>query len=158
MSRVAVLSGMIVAALVLAPPALADQSKSVTATGTGLVTVVPKNRHSNSSIAAAVDAARRAGIAGAMRQAHEYALEYAAAAGLTLAAVVSVSDAQPNGPGYFGPGFFGPFGPNRFCGTLRRPVFKGAGRARKVTGFKRVHRCFVPGPVATTLTVTYTAT
>ncbi|MGA9857863.1 MAG: SIMPL domain-containing protein, partial [Solirubrobacteraceae bacterium] len=80
----------------------------MTATGTGQARVSPKNRHDNASIVAAYDAARHAAIAGAISQAHEYALDYAKAVGLTLGPVSSVSDAQSN---FYGPGqFFGPFG------------------------------------------------
>ena len=156
MSRVPVALGALVAALVLAAPAVADQS--VTATGTGQVKVTPKNRHSNSSIEAAIEAAHKAGISGALDEAHEYALEYAQAAGLTLESVLSVSDASPNGFGYYGPGFFGPFGPNQFCGETSRPVFKVVNGKRKLKGFKRVHTCFVPPFEAVSLTVTYSAT
>ncbi|HUE26464.1 MAG TPA: hypothetical protein VMP89_06790 [Solirubrobacteraceae bacterium] len=157
MSRVPVALGALVAALVLAAPAIADQS--VTATGTAQVKVTPKNRHSNSSIGAAIQAAHKAGISGALDEAHEYALQYAQAAGLTLGSVQSVSDASSNGFGYYGPGFFfGPFGPNQFCGETSRPVFKVVNGKRKLKGFKRVHTCFVPPFEAVSLTVTYSAT
>jgi hypothetical protein len=138
-------------------PASADQPKSVTATGAAQEKVTPKDRHSNASISAAVDAARAKGIASAFNEAHEYALRYARAAGLTLGAIVSVSDSQNNGFGYYGPGFFGPFGPNQFCGTVAQPRFKVVAGKRKRVGVKHVHRCFVPPFEATTLTVTYSA-
>jgi hypothetical protein len=128
----------------------------VTATGTAEVRVRPADRHSNSSIAAAVEAAHRAGIAGALAQAQEYAQEYASAVGLTLGSVESVTDVVPQGGYGFG-SFFGPFGPNQFCGTIRQAVFKGVRKHRKVIRFKKVHRCFVPQFEATTLTVTYSA-
>jgi hypothetical protein len=139
-------------------PAVADQAKSVTATGSTEVKVSPKNPRSNASIRSAVDAARKAGIRGALDEAHEYASDYARAAGLTLGPVVSVSDVQ-TGPGYYGPGPFiiGPFGPHQFCGTVRRPVFKVVGGKRKVVRVRRVHRCFAPPFEVTTLTVTYSA-
>jgi hypothetical protein len=149
----------IAAALVGATPALGDTAKSVTATGTGVVNVTPKNRNSESSIAAAVDTARKAGIKGAINEAHEYALNYAQAVGLTLGAAISVSDAQNNNNFYGsgGPfGFYGPFGPNQYCGTLRQPVGKPV--KHRPVHFKKVHRCFVPQSEATTLTVTYSAT
>ena len=41
--------------------------------------MLPKNRRSNASIAAAVDAARKASIGGALMEAHEYAIDYAQA-------------------------------------------------------------------------------
>lgn len=147
----------VVAALVVAAPATADQSQSVTATGTAQVKVVPKDRRSNSSIEAAVEAARTAGIPAALKDAHGYAVKYAHAAGLTLGAIEAVSDAA-NGAFGYGPGFYGPFGPNQFCGTVRRPIVKTVGGKKKVVGTKKLHRCFVPPSVATVLTVTYSAT
>jgi hypothetical protein len=153
--------GPAVAALVMAAPAVADQSKSVTATGVGTAKVVPKDRKSNASIAQAVDVARKAGIKGALSEAREYGQLYAKAAGLMLGAVISVSDAQSQSIGGYGPyggQFYGPFGINQYCGTLRQPVFKMVNHKRKVVGTKRVHRCFVPSLEATTLTVTYSAT
>jgi hypothetical protein len=160
-------------ALLAATPALADTAKTITATGTAQVAVVPQNRNSESSIQAAVDAAEKAGVPAAMNQANEYALQYAAAAGLTLGAVVSVTDA-PNGRylgsagpsgfggpigGPYGGPFGGPFGPNQFCGTERRPVFKRVAPKHRPTliRVKSVHVCYVPSFAATTLTVTYAA-
>ena len=145
-------------AVLAGAPALAQaqQEKTVTATGTGQVQVHPKNRHNSASIAAAVDAARKAAIKGALSDSHEYALDYAQAAGLTLGSVISVSDAQTGG--FYGPGpgaFIGPFGPNQYCGTLRQPV--GRPVPGKKLKLKTVHRCFVPRFAYTTLTVTYSA-
>jgi len=149
------------AVLAMAAPAVADQSKSVTATGTGTAKVVAKNRHSESSIEKAVDAARKAAIPQALDEAHEYALLYARAAGLKLGSVLEVSDASGQTNGFYGPygvGFYGSFGPNQYCGIAPQPVFKVVRGKRKIVGTKRVHRCFVPPSVTTTLTVTYSAT
>jgi len=141
-----------------APAVAAAASSSVTATGTGQVRVLPTDRHNNASIAAAYQAARRASIVRALSDAHQYALDYARHAGLTLGQPLSVSDQQPGG-GFYGPGpgFFGPFGPGQFCGTVRQPIFKHLKHRQKVVGFKKVHRCFVPPFAFTTLTVTYSA-
>jgi uncharacterized protein YggE len=144
-----------VAALAAAAPATADQGKTVTATGTGQQRVTPKNRNSNAAIKAAVEAARKAGISSALADAHEYAVDYARASGLTLGSVISVSDAQSSG--FYGPGFFGPFGPNQFCGQTARPVFKIVGGKRKRVGVRHSRRCVVPPYEFTTLTVTYAA-
>jgi hypothetical protein len=142
---------------VAAAPAAAAQSSSVTATGTNQSVVHPRNRDNNASIVTAYDAARQAAIGGALKQAHEYALAYAKAVGLTLGPVVSVSDAQNSV--FYGPGqFIGPFGPDQFCGTLRQPIFKkGKNGRRKIVGTKKVHRCIVPRFATVTLTVTYSA-
>jgi hypothetical protein len=148
-----------VIALLAAVPAVAAQTSSVTATGTGQKRVLPKNRHSNGSIKTAYDAAQKAAIKGAISDAHKYALDYAHDVGLTLGPVTSVSD-QQNG-GFYGPGtggFLGPFGPGQFCGTERLPIFKQVNNRRKLVGFKKVHRCDVPKFAYITLTVTYAAT
>jgi opacity protein-like surface antigen len=148
----------VVVALTAAAPATADQGQSVTATGSAQLKVVPKDRKSNSSIVAAVDAAHQAGIPAAIKDAHGYAVKYAKAAGLTLGAILSVSDASNNNGFAYGPGFYGPFGPNQYCGTVRRPIVKVVDGKRKVVATKKVHRCFVPPFVVTVLTVTYAAT
>ena len=155
------LSSVVVVGILLgATPAIAattttSSGDTITATGIGQTRVMPKDRHSNASIAAAVERAHRASIAGALKQAHKYATAYAKAVGLKLGSVVSVSDAQS---AFYGPGSFsiGPFGPGQFCGTLRQPV------GRPVKGqrpkFKKVHRCIVPRFALATLTITYSAT
>lgn len=78
-----------------------------------------------------------------------------------MGSILSVSDATNNNAGfYYGPyggGFYGPFGPNRYCGTERRPVFKTVNHKRKLVRIKKVHACIVPPYEATTLTVTYNA-
>jgi uncharacterized protein YggE len=151
----AVIAATLVGTPAVAQPAATSAGDTITATGTAQTRVVPKNRHSNASIAAAVERAHKASIAGALKQAHEYAVLYAKAVGMTLGTVVSVSDAQNS---FYGPGPFagiGPFGPGQFCGTIQqlmgRPV---KGQKPK---FKKVHRCFVPRFAFATLTVTYSA-
>lgn len=157
MSRRLVLAATLSAALLTAGPAIAQPDKTVTATGTGQARVHPTNRHSNASIAAAFDAARKAAITGAFNEAHEYATDYAQAAGLTLGGIISVSDAQTNGFYGPGPGIVGPFGPGRFCGTIRQPIFKLVNGRHKLVGFKKHHRCIVPRFAFITLAVTYSA-
>jgi uncharacterized protein YggE len=157
--RRGVLGAAVIALLLGTAPAGAQSATTssgdtITATGTAQMRVLPKNRHSNASIAAAVERAHKASIAGALEQAHEYAVDYAKATGLTLGSVISVSDAQT---GFYGPGplGIGPFGPGQFCGDVRqlasRPV---KGQRPK---FKTVHRCIVPRFAAATLIVTYSA-
>jgi len=153
-----------VAGLTWAAPAVAASSMpgSVSATGTKLVKVAPTNRKSNSSIVAAVTAAQKAGINGALASAHDNAVRYAKASGLTLGTISSVSDVQNNnGGGVYGPygggGFNGPFGPNQYCGIEHRPVFKTVHHKQKLVRVRKVHACIVPPYEATTLTVTYNA-
>lgn len=151
----------ILATLTLAAPALADPtqvSPSVTATGSAEVKVVPANRHSNASIAAAVDAAAKKAVPAALQAAHEEALMYAQDAGLTLGAVQSVSDVtNGNFYAYGSNEILGPFGPNRYCGTQTRRVIRKVGNKIKVGKPKRVHVCIVPPYASSTLTVTYSA-
>ena len=161
MKRWMSLGAAMVAALLVSAPAVAQPSsastvQTITATGTGQTRVLPKNRHSNASIAAAVDAARKASIGGALNEAHEYALDYAAAVGVTLGNVISVSDAQTTSPYGLEPyASLGPFGPGQYCGTVRQVVGKPVkGQKPK---FKKVHRCVVPQFAFISLTVTYSA-
>ncbi|MDQ6805941.1 MAG: hypothetical protein M3065_13460 [Actinomycetota bacterium] len=147
----------VLAALTLAAPALAD-TKSVTATGTFQATVVPAGRHSNASIAAAVAAAQKRAVPGALSKARANAVLYAADAGLTLGSALSVSDAQNGVYGPFGPGaFIGPFGPGQYCGIERRPVLKKVGGRVKVVRVRKFHSCYVPRFASATLTVTFSA-
>src|SRR5689334_12822470 len=101
MKRHVVSAVAVIVTLLAAAPAIAQSTPSstgdtVTATGTAEMRVLPKNRHSNASIAAAVERAHKASISGALKQAHEYAADYAKAVGLTLGSVISVSDATNN--------------------------------------------------------------
>jgi hypothetical protein len=136
---------MVAAPLVTTPaeaaPAPISSTDTITATGIGQARVVPKNRHSNASIVAAVDRAHKSAIARALKEAREYAREYAKAVRLTLGSVISVSDAQ-SAPFFYGPGPIagGVFGPDQYCRTV-----------------KKVHRCVVPPSDFATLTVTYSA-
>jgi hypothetical protein len=148
-------------ALTVVTPAVAAEAQSVTATGSDAVKVTPTNRHSNASILAAVEAAENAGITGAVPAAHTRALKYAAAVGLTLGAVESISDVQ-NSQVLIGPiGVYsspGPFGPNQYCGTERRATVKIVNKRPKVVRVRKVHVCDVPSSETTTLTITYAAT
>jgi len=86
-----------------------------------------------------------------------YVVKYAKAVGLTWERS-SRADASNNNGFAYGRGFYGPFGPNQYCGTIRRPIFKVVDGKRKAVGTKKVHRCTVPPYVVTVLTVTYSAT
>jgi uncharacterized protein YggE len=154
----------VVAALALVTPALAATTgQTITATGTSQVKVKPKNRHSNASIAAAEQAAQSAGVPLAIHDAKTEAEEYAAAAGMMLGPLVSISDVVSNNGPFFGGSYQqGPFGLGKYCGVIRVPVTKRSkttsGRqVIKVVRFKKEHRCEVPSPVTTTLAVTYSA-
>jgi hypothetical protein len=159
MSRRSLAWAPVLAALTFAAPALAQTDQSVTATGSAEIRVVPANRHSNASIASAVNAAQKAAVPAALTAAHARALIYAQDAGLTLGPLLAVSDATTSLLGPFGPGgLISPFGPGKFCGTERRPVFKRVGNRLKLIRVKKVHDCYVPRFATSTLTVTYSAT
>ncbi len=164
MYRRAVAPAVVAVALALATPALAASTgQTITATGTGQVKVTPADRHSNASIAAAEKAAEKASVPLAIADAKTEAGQYAAAAGLTLGPLVSISDQVTSGPFYFGGSpQQGPFGAGKYCGTIRVPVFKRSksksGKVvTKVVRFKKEHRCIVPSPATTALAVTYSA-
>jgi len=137
------------------PPA----GKSVTALGLGQVKVKPKDRHSNASIVAAVEAAEAKAVPQAIESARERARALAKASELALGAIESVQETPPSpfGPGYGG--YPAPFGKDRYCGTERRPRFRrtSTGR-RRVVGFRNAHVCLPPRYVLVNLSVTFAAT
>jgi hypothetical protein len=119
--------------------------------------VAPKDRTHEGPIRAAVEAAEAKALPHAMAAAREKATELARLSGLTLGAIVSVSDAQVSPYGPFG--FYGTFGPDRFCGTVRTAVIrtdKTTGKRKRV-GFRTHHTCRVPATVTSSLTVTFAA-
>jgi type IV secretory pathway TrbL component len=121
------------------------------------VLVAPKDRTHEGPIRAAVEAAEAKALPHAMAAAREKAAALARLSGLTLGAIVSVSDAQTSPYGPFG--FYGTFGPDRFCGTVRTSVFKTdktTGKRKRV-GFRTHHTCRVPSLVTSSLTVTFAA-
>jgi len=134
--------------------------RTVTAQGVASVKVVaPKDRTHEGPIRAAVEAAEAKALPRAMAAAREKATALARLSGLTLGAIVSVSDAQTSPYGPFGYGFYGTFGPDRFCGTVRTSVFKTdktTGKRRRV-GTRTHHACRVPAIITSALTVTFAA-
>jgi hypothetical protein len=132
--------------------------RSVAAQGVASVKVVaPKDRQHEAPIRAAVEAAEAKALPRAVAAARETATELAKLAGLTLGPIISISDAPSS---VYGPffGFYGTFGPDRFCGTIRTPVFKRNKAGRRVrTGTRTRHTCRVPATVTSTVTVTFAA-
>src|SRR5512133_244642 len=133
--------------------------RSVAAQGVASVKVVaPKDRRHEGPIRAAVEAAEAKALPRAMVAAREKAATLARLSGLTLGAIVSVSDAQVSPYGPFG--FYGTFGPDRFCGTVRTAIIrtdKTTGKRKRV-GFRTHRTCRVPSTVTSSLTVTFAAT
>ena len=132
--------------------------RTVAAQGVASVKVVaPKYRKHEAPIRAAVEAAEAKALPRAMAAAREKATELARLSGLTLGAIVSISDAQTSPYGPFG--FYGTFGPDRFCGTVRSAIFKThktTGKRKRV-GVRTRHTCRVPSTVTSSLTVTFAA-
>jgi hypothetical protein len=134
--------------------------RTVAAQGLASVKVVaPSDRKHEAPIRAAVEAAEGKALPRAIAAAREKAGELARLSGLTLGAIVSISDAQtaPYGPFF---GFYGTFGPDRFCGTVRTGVFRTDKRTgkRKRVGTRSRHTCRVPATVTSAVTVTFAAT
>jgi uncharacterized protein YggE len=131
--------------------------RTLVAAGIGTATVTPKDRNSNASIVAAVAAAQAKALPAAVTDARRQAQALATATGVTLGALVSVSN-QGSTPGYYGPYFYGgSFGPDKYCGTVRTLIYtRDAQGRRHSTGKFRTHRtCRVPGNVQRTVQLTY---
>src|SRR5689334_23351598 len=149
------------AAAVPVPGAAAQQPTpdgTVAAQGVAAVKVVaPKDRRHEAPIRAAVEAAENKALPRAIADAREHAAQLARLSGLTLGAIVSISDvpSSPYGPFF---GAYGSFGPDRFCGTVRTTVFKRDKAGKRVrVGTRTRHTCRVPSIVTSTVTVTFAA-
>jgi hypothetical protein len=131
--------------------------RTIQATGVASVKVkAPSDRTHEAPIRAAVEAAEEKALPRAVAEARSKATDLAKLSGLTLGAVVSISD---SGTSPYGPFFYGTFGPDRFCGTIRTPVFKrGKDGKRHRVGTRTRHTCRVPPTVTSTITVTFAAT
>jgi uncharacterized protein DUF541 len=158
-SRSCLIAALAVAAA--APSAAQAQqpapARTVEAQGVASVKVTPRDRQRESSIRAAVEAAEDKALPLAVAEAREYAAKLAQLAGLTLGEIVSIGQTPsvPYGP-FFGPA--GTFGPGRFCGTIRRPVFeRGADGRRRRVGTRARRTCRVPPFAAASVTVTFAA-
>jgi hypothetical protein len=131
--------------------------RTVQATGVASVKVkAPKDRAHEAPIRAAVEAAEDKALPRAIADARSKAADLARLTGLTLGAIVSISDAAALP---YGPYFYGSFGPDRFCGTIRTPVFKrGKDGKRHRVGSRTRHTCRVPPTVTSTVSVTFAVT
>jgi hypothetical protein len=149
-----------VAAMLSPASALAQQpapDRTVGATGVASVKVkAPSDRTHEAPIRAAVEAAEKKALPRAVAEARSKAVDLARLSGLTLGAVISVSDTSSS---VYGPFFYGTFGPGRFCGTIRTSVFRrGEDGKRHRVGTRTRHTCRVPPTVTSTVTVTFAAT
>jgi Protein of unknown function (DUF541) len=141
-----------------APAPAAAPQRTLVAVGTGTVKVTPKDRNDNASIAAAVDAAEAKALPAALTDAREQAAELAKAAGVTLGAVVSLSNAPTTGGGFFGPYYpvGGTFGPGKYCGTIRTRSSRIGKDGKRHFGKLRSRRvCRVPASVQRSVQLTF---
>ena len=128
-------------------------------TGTGTVRPTPENRNDNASIANAVEAAEQAATPRAIRDGQTRAVKLAGLSGMTLGPLLAIAEAQPAPFGFYGPfGQSGTFGPGRFCGKTRTPIFVKTKRGtRKRVGFRTRRTCRVPARVTASVTMTFAA-
>jgi uncharacterized protein YggE len=145
------------AAVANAQEATTPPARTLVATGNGSVKPVPQDRDSSKSIAAAVAKASGKALPLAVADARQQAAALAAATGVTLGALVTVTNSGPSNS-YFGPIFYGvdgTFGPGQYCGTIRtRKVTTDAQGKRHVK--LRSHRsCRVPATVQRTVSLTF---
>ena len=127
---------------------------TLTASGSALAVPEPDNRRSETSIRAAVEAAEAEALPRAVADARAHATALAAAAGLTLGALISISDAPPS-PYFSIYGQLGTFPNGRYCGQVRRTrtVVRNGVRRRVSAGTRRV--CRVPPQVVSSVQLTY---
>jgi uncharacterized protein DUF541 len=133
-----------------------DEAREVSAYGSASAPVEPRNPRGNRSIRRAVLAARLAVTPRAAAAALRNARIAAGAAGLEPGGIVSISEQREP---YFYEVALGSFGPARFCGIIRRSIFRrdpDTGRSRLVRRVRR-RRCNFPRPYALRLEATYEA-
>lgn len=148
--RAAVLALAAATALAAAGPA---QAESVIAIGTGQQAVTAAKPRNESSIRAAVFAARRDAIPRALLNARVQAALIGDASGLRIGAITAVEEQLG---GVFSPYFYSRFGPNRFCGEVNRALVRRVDGTRVVRRVKR-RQCSVPPFVTVSLSVTFAA-
>lgn len=130
---------------------------TVQAVGTGSVKPTPENRKSQDSIAAAVAVAREKAMPKALADARVRAQQLASAAGLTLGALVTVSDEPGTWP--FTPwGQDGTFGPGKYCGTVRSVKYRTVNGKRRRIGWRTRRACRVPNQVTRAVRLTFATT
>jgi uncharacterized protein YggE len=121
--------------------------RALVADGDTAAPVRPRNRRSSASIRRAIEATRLAAAPVALAAARADADRLARGSGIPLGALFSIAEVRRP----FDDPTAGPFGPGRFCGTIRRPIFRrdpATGRPRIVRRATE-RRCYF----STTLTV-----
>ncbi len=145
------------------PPVAPLPPTTVTVTGTGTVKPTPADRKSNASIAKAVAAAKAAAAPLAIADGRARATNVAALNGLRLGTLLAITEGSTGPtPFFFGPyygGQDGTFGPGRFCGTVRRSIFRtdSAGKRKRVRT-RAIRTCRVPTQVSVSYGMTFSTT
>src|SRR3954452_19587332 len=139
-------------------PALPAPARTIVAVGAASspVTVAQASRKNNEAIKTAVEAAQQKALPQALAEGREYAGKLAAAAGVTLGPLLSVSNAQTSPYGGVFAYELGPFGPGNFCGNRTVAIFRRekTGR-RRVVGRRTRRVCVVPPRVNQAVTLAY---
>ena len=150
-----IVTGAVVLAAGSLPQAALGQTSAptLTASGTASAAPEPQNRRSEASIRKAVAAAEAEALPTAVSEARAHATALAAAAGLTLGALISISDAPPTGFGFYPQ--LGTFPNGRYCGQVRRTrtVVRNGVRRRVSAGTRRL--CRIPPQVFSSVQLTY---
>ena len=160
---------VVIASLACAVPAAAQTGApapspppTIGVTGTATVKPTPLNRKSSPSIAKAVRDARAAATPLALADGRARAANLAAQAGFVLGPLLEITE-SPASPFAFaiGPmyGQEGTFGPGKYCGTVRTPIFRRTpSGGRKLVRYRTRHTCRVPPRVGATLGMTFATT
>ncbi|MEA2142231.1 MAG: uncharacterized protein QOI64_661 [Solirubrobacteraceae bacterium] len=139
------------------PPA-PQPPPTVTVTGSGTVKPSPLNRRSEASIAKSVRDAKATATPLAIADGRTRAANLAAQAGLVIGPLLGISEGGSGAPPFFFSPFGqeGTFGPGKFCGTVRTPIYrKTADGKRKRVGVRTRHACRVPTQVTASLAMTF---
>lgn len=150
-------AGGCLAAAANAQQAAPPPERTLVALGTGTAAVTPHDRKSNASILAAVRRADAKALPLALADARADAGRLAAAAGVTLGPLVSISNSPTTG-GFFGPYLptTGTFGPDKFCGTVRtRSVKVDRAGKRHYGPFRTRRTCRIPSTVQRAVQLTF---
>jgi Protein of unknown function (DUF541) len=138
----------------------AEATTTVTAAGAASIPVRKPAHPSDATIGAAVRAAQAKVGPAAIAAARQEAERLASALGLTLGALQSVAEQpSPFGPFFGVNGVGSSFGAGRYCGTVRRRIFRRAADGPPVPTRRIVSRrvCRTPPYVATSVSVTFLA-
>jgi uncharacterized protein YggE len=140
------------------PTPATPAAHTLVAAGTGSVKPTPNDRNDNASIVAAVAKASAKALPLAVADARSQARELATATGVTLGALVAVSNTSVTS-GFYGPiyyGTLGTFGPGKFCGDVRtRTSTVDANGKRHYGKFRTRHVCRVPATIQRTVSLTF---